>query len=95
MAQSESEVGGHPGFRIRTIFLASALSTFASAAFAQYAAPGGFGSYTIDAQAAAAASAGASAGNSDANGGRCYLESRGRGGAQYQCDDQTSVAPRK
>lgn len=83
------------GLRIRTIFLASALSMFASAASAQYAAPGGFAPFTIDAQAAAAASAAAGVEIGDNSRARCYQEWRGRGGVQYQCDDQPSGAPKK
>jgi hypothetical protein len=80
--------------RIRTILLATALSTFASSAFAQYGAPGGFVPYTFDAPAAAGA-APANTGIGDDSGGRCYVESHGRGGAQRQCEDQPSVAPKK
>ncbi len=81
--------------RIRTIFLASALSVFASAAFAQYAAPGGFAPYVIDSQAAAAASAAAGVEVGEQNRAHCYLQSHGRGGGQQQCDDQPSGAPKK
>ena len=80
--------------RIRTIVLASALSMFASAAFAQYGTPGGFAPYTFDAPAAGASLRGNN-GNGEDDGGRCYLESRGRGGVQRQCEDQPSVPPKK
>ena len=95
MAHSVCEVGGHLGISHQNDFLASAYSMLASAACAQYAAPGGFAPFAIDAQGAAAASAAANAGANDPNNGRCYTELRGRGGQQYLCDDQPSPPPPK
>ncbi|MGD0185955.1 MAG: hypothetical protein ABSC25_11990 [Roseiarcus sp.] len=66
---------------------------FASAALAQYAAPGGFIPYTFDAQAAAASAASAESGEDKRA--RCILQSHGRSGQEYLCPNQPSQAPTK
>jgi hypothetical protein len=78
---------------IRTLLLASALSGLANTALAQYGSPGGYLPYTFDAPAAAA-----SAPNADINEDtqpQCNVQSRGRGGQQYQCNEQSPPQPKR
>ena len=84
------------GFSIRTLVLASLISIFASGAYAQFGAPGGYAPFAVDAPAAAAA-ASARTNNTieEHERDRCHLQSVGRGGNRYYCDDEPAAAPRR
>jgi hypothetical protein len=75
--------------------LASALSVFASAAFAQFLGPGGFAPYTFNAPAAAAGGRGVDTRVDDDIAGHCKTEMHGRSGAVYQCGPQPTQTPNK
>jgi hypothetical protein len=73
-----------------------AFSIFASSAWAQFGVTGGYVPYTVDAPAAAAAaSARATSAIEEQNRTHCRMQSQGRGGERYQCDDEPAAAPRR
>jgi hypothetical protein len=78
------------------LVFAMALSAFASSAWAQFGAPGGYVPYTVEAPAAAAAaSARANDAAEDQRGAHCSLQSHGRNGDRYECDSDPGPAPRR
>jgi hypothetical protein len=95
MEQCRRLDGRDMGTPIKALLLATAFSIFASAASAQFLAPGGYAPYGVDAGAAAAASVRTNNAIEEQDRARCRTESQGRGGQRYECEGAPAVAPKR